>query len=377
MNAIKKDIKHRELTAVFRADSSDRIGIGHIVRCLTIAEELKSNGYDIYFICKDHPNNMMEKIKHKGFNVELLPIREHKQIKSNLNHGSWLGGAQLDDAKSTINFIKNSIPNGSIDLLVIDHYAIDKIWQEQLRPFTKKILVIDDIEDRVHDCDFLVDQTFGKATDTYNHLIPKTAKPMVGEEYILLRPEFQQYDIEQVKNRRKSFDPLNMRVLIMMGGTDPDNFTSQAIDALITNNRVIEINVILSSSAIFSKKLDENYTSHPSINIYIDSKNIPEIMLRSDIAIGAGGGSSWERCKMGLPCIINLSAKNQSEIIHRLERKGACKKIEPDNFEGSINSYLEIISNNYPNYVESCISVCDGNGVKRVLKGVLPSLPIV
>ena len=146
----------------FRSDASTKIGQGHTIRCLKLAKAIRNNGNDCFFICRDLEGNLIKKIQQEGFAVHVLSGSNlSKKIKTinklKLSHADWLSVSWQQDAEETI----NAISSKKVDLLIVDHYALDKSWEEKLRPYTKKIMVIDDLADRKHDCDFFLDQNLG------------------------------------------------------------------------------------------------------------------------------------------------------------------------------------------------------------------------
>ena len=134
-----------------------------LVRCLTLADALTDRGSVAEFVCREHEGNLIDLIVSRGFNVHVLSnsmeIEEHQL---DLVHAKWLGAHWKIDATQTIHEIQNCF----IDILIVDHYGIDYRWESQLRPFCKRIMVIDDLADRKHDCDFLLDQNFKKSPKT-------------------------------------------------------------------------------------------------------------------------------------------------------------------------------------------------------------------
>ncbi|MGO3642221.1 MAG: UDP-2,4-diacetamido-2,4,6-trideoxy-beta-L-altropyranose hydrolase, partial [Psychrobacter sp.] len=144
------------MNVVFRCDASIQIGTGHVMRCLTLADELTSQGAKCYFICREHEGNLIDFITQKGYEVyklEAIPLNNSNKDKaeSTLFHSEWLGTSQAEDAKQSIDIISDIEP----EWLIIDHYALNDYWEQKLRPYCNKILVIDDLADRKHDCDVL------------------------------------------------------------------------------------------------------------------------------------------------------------------------------------------------------------------------------
>jgi len=139
------------MNIVFRVDSSTKMGIGHLMRCLALADEFKRQNKKTTFICRNLTGNSTNLVKQKGHKVITLPIDIY--FRSNNLYLDWLGATQEEDAEQTIKAI-----SGNVDLLIVDNYALDGSWHKQLRPCVKKIMVIDDLSDKNIDCDVLLNQ---------------------------------------------------------------------------------------------------------------------------------------------------------------------------------------------------------------------------
>lgn len=311
------------MKVVFRADASYEIGTGHIMRCLTLAEALREKGADVAFIARELPGNLCNFIESKNFMVHRLPYLNDKELintstEQTLNHSSWLGVSKETDAEQSKCILEQL--GQPIDWLVVDHYALDKQWELQLRPYAKKIMVIDDLADRPHDCDLLLDQNLYQNMQTrYDGLVPHNCIKMLGPQYALLRPEF----IEARKNLRKR-DGIVRRILVFFGGSDPTNETSKALEAIRLLNRPdISVDVVVGSNNPNKDKIKEMCLEMPNTSFYCQIDNMVQLMSKADLAIGAGGSATWERCCLGLPTITVIAAKNQYETTTAVAELGA------------------------------------------------------
>lgn len=178
------------MKVVFRADASIEIGTGHVMRCLTLADALRARGASCYFICKLHEGNLIKLIESKGYVVYSLALvnlkDERTTYQKSIPHFEWLGGSQSQDAKLCEPVLKSLKPNW----LIVDHYALSSEWENLLQPYFDKLFVIDDLADRSHNCDLLLDQTFGRSSEDYHSLTPPNCNVMCGPGYALLRAEF-------------------------------------------------------------------------------------------------------------------------------------------------------------------------------------------
>ncbi|MEQ5726521.1 UDP-2,4-diacetamido-2,4,6-trideoxy-beta-L-altropyranose hydrolase [Providencia rettgeri] len=351
---------------VIRADSGFEIGTGHMMRCLTLANALRNNGHDIFFVSKPHTGNIIDKVKQNNFDYATLTINDTPY--DDLYHSRWLGSSQMDDAMQTVGIINQCIKK-SVDLIIVDHYAIDHRWEEILKQHTKRILVIDDLADRKHNCDYLLDQTFMRTKQDYQSLLPKDCQLMLGSQFALLRPEFIK-PLELIQQiRLKSKNQMATHILVMMGGTDPLNVSAKVLDALLLDKENKKITVVLGPTAPHYDSVKAYCEHDKRITIMSDISNVAELMLNHDICIGAAGTTSLERCSMGLPSILVAFAENQIPILTMLGNFGAVIVFTLEDSHEQILSKLNYLRTpeNYQRMTERCLEVCDGKGVKKVI----------
>ncbi len=308
----------------FRVDASIEMGSGHVMRCLTLADALKTQQRECLFLTRPHPGDFSDTIAERGHRVILLskPQQFFQKHEDDVDHAQWLGASQSQDAQETISALTGIHPNW----LVVDHYAIDHRWHKLLRSHVKNILVIDDLADRVYDCDLLLDQTFGRKETDYRKLVNKKTPLLLGSQYALLRPEFAKLRPEAIV-KRKEYKGIR-RILVSMGGTDPHNVTTKVLQGLMTvewQDQPI-VDVVLSSKAPYLNKIIEQAKqSLLDVEVSVDVNNMAEYILKADLAIGAAGTSSWERCCLGLPTLIDVNVKNQEFVSKSLCLSNAVK----------------------------------------------------
>lgn len=361
------------MNVVFRCDASIQIGTGHVMRCLTLADELAHQGAKCYFICREHEGNLIDFITQKGYEIYKLEAcslnnSNKDEGESTLFHSEWLGTSQAEDAKQSINIVSDIDPKW----LIIDHYALNDYWEQKLRPHCDSILVIDDLADRKHDCEILLDQTFGRDKQDYQHLVPDHCKVLCGTTYALLRPEFskwRQYSLEHRKNNTLE------HILVNLGGVDKDNLTSKILDTLKQAHlpELSKITIVMGSSSPWIDSVKKKAEQLPwPTEVKADVSNMAELMANSDLAIGAAGSTSWERCCLGLPTLMLVLANNQMNIAHNLESIKAVKIVlNDDSLTQMINNYLyELIQS--PKKLEamsqSSADVLDGYGTFKVIE---------
>ena len=349
----------------FRVDSSVEIGSGHIVRCLTLAKELKIKGFNCKFICRDHKNNFIKKIQKENFEVVTLPYK--KKIKkytknSKVNYANWIGTSWLEDAKQTIDVLKSE----KVDWLVVDHYGIDYNWEKKLRPYCKKIMVIDDLANRKHDCDLLLDQNLiYNYKNRYKNLLPKNCTTLLGPEFALLQNDYK--DLHLSTPPRKG--PVKC-ILVYFGATDENKLTEKTLLAFLQIKRKdIILDVVLSSHSPQMKKIKMLSKKYKNIKIYSELKSLANLILKADLAIGACGSTSWERCCLGLPSIVVTIADNQKPIAKELHLKGVVRWLgHCDNINKNLiyNELKSFINQNLEAWSDACKLVTDGYGTKKV-----------
>lgn len=304
--------------AAIRVDSSEEMGSGHLMRCLTLAERLRSEGWQVHFICRDLLGNLTHLIEEKGFFLHFLSRKETHAILS--NYEAWLTVPVEEDAQETTAILREMAEDvGEVSRLIIDHYAIDARWEIIVRPFVKEIFVIDDLANRAHDCDYLLDQTFSKnMMHRYDGLVPKQCQLLLGPKYVLLRSEF----YEARKSLRKRDGTLR-RILVFYGGSDSTGETEKAMRALfLLDLKDVTIDVVVGGSNTRKAEIKKKCESHPSFHYYCQVNYMAELMARADLALGAGGTATWERCFLGLPAIVTAIAENQFPACHSCAEAG-------------------------------------------------------
>ncbi len=293
---------------VFRVDASFDIGTGHVMRCLTLAETLRVRGANITFVSRRHPGNLLQLISQRGYTAKALaPVEDVFTPPADPSHSKWLGTDWSSDAEQTQQALKDQV----IDWLVVDHYALDRRWEQVMRPFTRRLMAIDDLADRLHDCDLLLDQNLCRQAKDYDELINHYTKTLIGPAYVLLRPEFEQWRKHSLHRRA---NPMLKNLLITMGGVDQTNATGQVLDALTLCELPsdLRITVVMGQSAPWLDQVKTQAATMPRPTHVLEGvNNMAQLMAESDLCIGAAGGSAWERCALGLPTLVLILSANQ------------------------------------------------------------------
>lgn len=299
----------------FRTDASLQIGTGHVMRCLTLADALVDRGAKCAFICRPHNGHLLDLIRQRGHStMALAPADEAFRAPADPPHASWLGVDWFDDAQQT----RAALVGEVVDWLVVDHYALDRQWEQALRPYSNRLMVIDDLADRAHDCDLLLDQNLGRNAADYDGLIKSHTQTLIGPTYALLRPEFSKLRAYSLARRA---EPQLKQLLVSMGGVDQHNATGHVLTTLQNSSLPpgIHITVVIGSHSPWLQQVQAQAAqmSVPT-QVLVGVDNMAQLMADSDFAIGAAGSTSWERCCLGLPAALMLLAPNQQAVAKAL-----------------------------------------------------------
>tara|TARA_B100000989_G_C19533146_1_gene471613 strand:- start:11958 stop:13025 length:1068 start_codon:yes stop_codon:yes gene_type:complete len=350
----------------FRVDSSKNIGSGHVIRCLRIANKLRDKNADCSFICKELSGNLIKLIKDQGFKVFLLP---HEIIKSNENSSivvdklfNW-----KNDALQTAKILKNLQTN----TLIVDHYDIDKKWEEYQKPYCKKIMAIDDLDNRIHSVDIILDQNLFPNIQRRYLNSNKNCKKFIGLEYAFLDPNF-------IKNRKliKRQKKEVSKIFIYLGNTGSSNILRRILKVFIDNSlNKFKVEVIFTGDAEERNKIINLSKNHKFIKLLDTQPNLADIMSSADLSIGAGGLTTWERIYLGLPSAVVTVADNQKECSEYLNSLGLIwlighhDQVGDNKITDDIKKLLS--SENLFDFSKRCLSVNIGTKSSEVINEIL------
>lgn len=330
----------------FRCDASPEIGSGHVMRCLTLAEFMNASGWNCVFLVSQETQ-------------DTLPIFQGVVFA-------------IGDPESF---------DDSVEILVVDHYGLDIKYEHSARGWAKHIMVIDDLANRSHDCDVLLDQTYGRSVSDYEGLVSDDCLMLVGAQYALLRPQFAAIRQKSIGRRKERCGKLE-NILVSLGSTNFNNVTGLVLSAFQSQSLpAFQICVVLGSRApgmsIIKEQVGEiNCTTPHNIELLTDVEDMATLMNWADLAIGAGGTTSWERCCLGLPTLMIEIAGNQSKIADELHRRKAV--INLGKLEGLKDEHISAALVNLVRSPEMLINmqkeafkICDGDGMKKVKEHML------
>lgn len=354
------------MRVLIRTDASLQIGTGHVMRCLTLARELRAQGGEVVFASREHEGHLGDMLESEGFPVLRLPLLAWEPVKGALKHAAWLGcDWQLDAAQVEASLRE---AGGAWDLLIVDHYALDARWERRLRSLFRCVLTIDDLADREHDCDLLLDQNLmPDASTRYEGLVPRACERLLGPRFALLRPEFRDQR-ERLARRTGRV----RRLSVCFGGVDPTNETAKVLRALRgVRGEPFGIEVITGRHNPHLAELQALVSELPDASLVVEAADMARRFAQADLALGAAGSTSWERACLGLPALLIAVAHNQEAIGQGLASAGAAIYLGPSGrvSEDAIRSEVERWQTQ-PDALRSmgsrAFDLVDGLGARRV-----------
>ncbi len=304
------------------------------MRCLTLAGQLRERGDNVVFVCRPRSGDLINFIREKGFQVkELSPAPPD-------DDGFTLGGPPEEEI-SVISALCQEIRSGSDHggkewpVLIIDHYAIDAGYETALRHCVSQIMVIDDLENRPHNCDILLDQNFSLKQERYKGLVPDHCELRLGPSYALLRSEFPEMQKKILSAERPEFDI--KKVFVFFGGSDPDNYTGRALKILRECGSFAP-EVVIGAGHPVKDEIKKITDSMPGSQLHIQTNEMASVMAGCSWYLGAGGSVTWERMSLGLTGITIIIAENQRAIVEDLEAAGYLIRADLENLKEKILS---------------------------------------
>lgn len=354
------------MNVVFRTDASQVIGTGHVMRCLTLASALRECNAAVSFLCREHDGHLCDMIEERGIAVGRLPVpRVGNQAEATPTHAAWLGAAWREDAGQTRAAI--AALGAKPEWLVVDHYAIDQRWETEMRQSVGRIMVIDDLADREHDCDLLLDQNLvGQMHIRYAGKVPAACGMLLGPEYALLQPIY-----ADLHGRVTPRDGPIRRIFIFFGGADSDNLTGRAISAFLQLDRSdIDADVVISANSPHAEVIRQRVAGYNNIHLHSGLPTLAPLMADADLAIGAGGATSWERLCLGLHALVVTLAENQRPIAEALSQHDLIRWLgnKDDASEGAIEQAMGTLIEQglKEDFALRCLAMVDGKGTDRV-----------
>jgi UDP-2,4-diacetamido-2,4,6-trideoxy-beta-L-altropyranose hydrolase len=255
--------------------------------------------------------------------------------------------------------------------IVVDHYGLDARWESIVSGSCNAVMCIDDLANRMHMCSVLVDPTIDRVAADYSQwLVTTETSVQCGTSYAFIRDEFHNY-VDKSYQRRLA--PTIKNVMISLGGSDPNNITTEILQSLkiIGIPEDWEINVVVGNSSCWYPHVVEVCRDiRCKCNVLRNVTDMADLMLLADIAIGAGGGTTWERCYMGLPSLVVNLASNQNNIVAGIVRHGAAMEIDLDSLGESLRHCLSRLNSDHmllSQMSHNARQLVDGKGVSRIV----------
>lgn len=363
-----------EVNIAIRTDASSVIGSGHLMRCLAIADELKNRGASVLFITVSEEQKWIDLIRSRGFTCETIETAHANgvsQTGSNCKETHTRSRYYVVDWRKDSSQTKEIIEGKEIDWLIVDHYGLDWQWESSIKDCVHRILVIDDLAERAHDCDVLLDCVYGRKVGDYKSLVPRGCKLLLGAKYAPLRPEFLNWR-DFALERRRNFQGVK-KILVSLGGTDKSNLTEQVLNQLarLKLPDKIEIEVVVGLGFPHLKRVEDQIALLPiKISLDVGANNMASRIVEADLGIGAIGVSTWERFCLGLPAVNLITEAHQLAVVASLREQKFSGVLHSSKMSSEFAPFLKKLifdKSYYREFANQCSRVIDGNGLFRLV----------
>lgn len=335
------------MNVLFRTDASESVGTGHLMRCMTLGSALKKNGVSVTFACRPLAEPLRLATRARGF--ELLSVDAPE-------------AAQQADAHATL----AAVGTRKFDWMIVDHYGLDAAWELRMREASRLSLVIDDVANRPHNCDVLLDQNLRRDGGSgYDRYLPTGCERLLGPRYALLDESF-------AEQRRRLAVTERRAILISFGGSDPHSLTLPVLRALLQDTRrTSPIDVVVGALHRDAHAIEAAVAGAADVTVHRATREMAPLMAQAKIYIGAGGSTSWERCCLALPGVVVAVAENQEELCAALEAAGSHvylgkgSKVSPAEIA---QAALELLASpaSLERLADRSAAIVDGHGAARV-----------
>ena len=363
------------ISILVRCDASLSIGSGHVMRCRTLARELKRRGAEVIFLCRRQSGDLIDLLAQdfEVFSLPELPLTDCEGLEGRDLYEAWLGCSQAQDAADCLQVLR-SAPNCNPDWLVVDHYGLDASWERQILEgqvgkAQPKLFVIDDLAERPHLSDLLLDQNFfGEATEhRYEGLLPPHCRQLLGPHYALLGPEYFQFH-PLLRERREVH-----RLLVYFGGVDQDNLTSRTLKALRDPLLAhLAVDVVIGRQSPHRQAVEDLVSQRLFTTLHDPLPSLAGLIARADLAIGAGGSTTWERACLKVPSLVVAIAENQlpfSKALHQaghLQLLGEAATVSVEQIRSALLAWVAD-----PPLQGAVLDLTDGMGALRLALAIL------
>ena len=349
-----------------RVDASNRLGTGHVARCLTLADTLTRRGATVEFVCRTMTGDLHDHIEGRGYRVRRLPAGTGaaRSREERTPHAAWLETDWRTDAEQTVDALASAGERPA--WLVVDHYGLDARWQRHLRPVVDRILAIDDLADRPHAADVLLDQNYAITGNRYAALVPESTRILVGPRFAVVDDAY--------RNVRAKLPPRTGRCtrwVLFFGGVDLQNETAKVLTAIMTSRwRAMIIDVVVGAGNPHRDAIAGLVRVLPHATLHVQVPNLAPLFAAADLAIGAGGTTTWERCCLGVPSVLVATADNQVPTLQSLSEHGYVaylgthERVTVDDYRRALAIAHD--DGRLLDLARRCMALVDGRGAGRV-----------
>ena len=335
----------RSRKILFLTDAGPQVGGGHVMRCLTLAGVLQDLGASCVFMAPPAVAAVVKTFAKPG--VELIPCTAETMVEAACSVSS--------------------------DAVVVDHYGLQSSDEMRLRA-GRLLIALDDAPGRAHDCDLLVDSAIDRQPADYKSWVPEGSQIWTGPSFALVRPEFAAARRKVLERRDRDGDVRS--ILVSLGLTDVGGVTAETVEAILSTGVEARLLAVVGSSAPSLPRLRELSAIHANLRVEVDVKAMAPIIGEADLAIGAGGSSTWERCCLGLPGITLVLADNQADMAARLDAHGVTKTLDvrlPSFADRLAEVLISLVNDSAARRSMSARAslLCDGLGAERTARKIL------
>lgn len=339
---------------LFFADAGPEVGGGHVMRCLTLARALVGRGAECAFVESRAAAPILRRF---GWPAQTL-----------------LAMTAAQDLPGLLDYACDFAERFDADAVVIDHYRAGAAEETRLQAMRRKIVAIDDLADRRHACDLLLDPGYGRRREQYNGLIRPTCVAQLGPAYALVRPEFAAAR-QRALSRRAKHGPV-ARALVALGMTDIGGVTERVVRALAPALGDVRLDVVVGGEAASLAGLRALANDDRRVRLWVDDADMAALSASADVAIGAGGSSVWERAVVGLPSATVILAENQRAMIEHMADAGFTRGLDasaPDFEARLVEAWSRLVADAALRWrlTERSADLCDGHGAERVADAML------
>lgn len=337
------------MKVAIRTDASPSVGSGHVMRCLSLAQALQAQQASIRFVSRSLPEHLAALVQRQGHELVSLPVLEC---------------GEDEDAARTLAAV------GRCDWVVVDHYGLGERWERAVGAAGAKLLAIDDLA-RAHDCDVLVDQNIHpRGDERYLDRVPRRCVRLLGTRHALLDAKFEDAR-RAVQAREGSVE----RLLVFLGGMDERNVTERVLRALLdVGLHGVRVDVVIGALHPARARIEALTAELGNARCHVQTPDMAQLLAGADMAIGAGGTSTWERCALGVPALAMCVADNQRELLFHASRAGLVYAVEDGNDDvGALAIHIRALLDNpgLRNLLSrNGLDAVDARGARRVARVV-------